>query len=121
MFQFIKSNISSITLFFITQQEVSQAETDLAERFQEAVTISGTQHFHQFVPSTDGSIIVHETSAGKGLVKRMAMAVDDEISTAERSDVDFRQHLVHLWLVVMAVSCRLRCWKHTKKTSTTSL
>ena len=79
MFQFVKSSISSITSFFITQQDVSQVETDLAERFWEAVTISGTQRFHRCVPSPDGSIIVHETSAGKGLVERVAMAVNDDI------------------------------------------
>ena len=47
------------------------------------------------------------------------MAVDDNISTAERPDVDFRQHLASF------VACRydrkLWCWKRTKKTSTTSL
>ena len=102
------------------QQEVSQVETDLAERFQEAVTISRTQRFHRFEPPTDGSII-HETSAGKGLVKSMAMAVDDEISIAERPDVDFVSTWLHLWLVAMTVSCELRCWKCTKKTSTTFL
>ena len=58
---------------------------------------------------------------GKDCVKRVAMAVDDEISTAERPDVGFRQHLGSF------VACRYdsKLWievleKHTKKTSTTS-
>ena len=39
-------------------------------------------------------------SAGKGLVKRVALAVDGVMSTAERPDVDFRQHLASF------VACR---------------
>ena len=95
--------------------------TGLAERFRESVTISGTQRFHRFVPSTDGSIIVHETSAGKGLVKRVAMAVDDEISTAERPDVDFSQHLGSFVAHRYGSKLWSGIWKRTKKTSTTSL
>ena len=59
-----------------------------------------------------GTHCLPSPSAGKGLVKRLAMAVDDDISTAERPDVGFHQHLgsfvacpydSKLWIEVLEV------------------
>ena len=48
---------------------------------------------HCVLAGRAGTHCLASPSAGKRLVKRVAMAVDDDISTAERPDVGFRQHL----------------------------
>ncbi len=67
---------------------------------------------HCVLAGSAGTHCLTSPSAGKGLVKRVAMAVDDDISTAERPDVGFRQHLgsfvacpydSKLWIEVLEV------------------
>lgn len=50
LYQWGRDNISSVIFIYVANDEFMQEEKILANRFEEAVTVTGTQSYHAFIP-----------------------------------------------------------------------
>ena len=62
MFDFCENNFKDIKFFFIESSDVKDKENFLESRFEQSLTIVGTQKMHKFIPLNNGKIKVFETS-----------------------------------------------------------
>lgn len=70
MFSFLTEShfTEKIKFFFIPSEDITLVENELAERYQEAQTVKGTQQFHRFVPQSNpiGVLKAYKLSVGDG-------------------------------------------------------
>ena len=80
-FDFCTSNITGVTYFFTTKDEVEATASFLEPRFSKAMTIPGTQKHHYFAPIGNGYLEISELSHTSSERKKVKIS-----STAAAAD-----------------------------------
>ncbi|GBN46744.1 hypothetical protein AVEN_184302-1 [Araneus ventricosus] len=58
IFEWTVENITKVDFAYSTQEEYVESELFLKNRFDKALTIQGTQHYHAFIPKTTSTLLV---------------------------------------------------------------
>lgn len=62
LFEWAVDNISKVDFVYSTQEDYAASEMFLKIRFENALTIKGTQQFHAFIPDTTSKLVVKHFS-----------------------------------------------------------
>lgn len=62
LFEWAVENITKVNFAYSTQEEYVESELFLKSRFDQAVTIKGTQQYHAFIPKTTSKLLVKNFS-----------------------------------------------------------
>lgn len=84
MFTLCEEKLSdTIKYFFITAQEVEEAEQLLNARFAESKVIPGTQKLHRVVPLNKEELLVYQISSGRDWETKKIVKVRADLETQE--------------------------------------
>lgn len=77
LFEWAVENIPKVDFAFSTQEDYAVSEMFLESRFEQALTIKGTQQFHAFIPNTKSELLVkHFSDDMQGWERNVAKPVD---------------------------------------------
>lgn len=79
LFEWAVDNITKVDFAYSTQEDYAASEMFLKSRFEEALTIKGTQQFHAFIPNTTSKLLVkHFSDEVQGWEREVAKPVDTQ-------------------------------------------